>query len=79
MCVVPSHKLFRLSQTEGKHYDTLCLYQAHLTSIIRWADGKVEPVAALGRALYQQFIEVLLALVTDVEQNGGVADKLLYT
>ncbi len=41
MYVVPSLKLFRLSQTEGKHYDTLCLYQAHLTSIIRWADGKM--------------------------------------
>ena len=37
----------------------------------------MEPVVALGRTLYQEFVEVLLRLIADVEQDGGVAHQLL--
>ena len=37
----------------------------------------MEPVGALWRSLQQQLVEVLLALVTDVEQDGGIAHQLL--
>ena len=36
------------------------------------------PVDASAIALYQQFVEVLLAVVSRVQQNGGIAYRLLH-
>ena len=45
-------------------------------SVVLRAHGEVEPVDASAVALKQQFVEVLLGLVADVEQDGGVAEEL---
>ena len=55
----------------------LRLNQPHSAAIAAGTYGEVEPVGALGASLQQQLVEVLVPLVTDVEQDGGVAYELL--
>ena len=38
----------------------------------------MHPVVALAIALYQQFVKVLLAIIGRIEQDGCIADGLLY-
>jgi len=39
----------------------------------------VQPVASCLVALQEQLVEVLLRLVADVEQDGGIADELFQS
>ena len=45
-------------------------------TIARWTHGEVQPDGAPGIVLYQQFVERLPTLLTDIEQDGGIADEL---
>ena len=52
------------------------LYHPHLPAVAAGAHGKVQPVASRLVALQEQLVEVLLRLVADVQQDGGIADEL---
>ena len=52
--------------------------KGNLPPILLRADGEVDPVAALLVALYQEFVEVALGAVGDVEESVGIAESLLY-
>ena len=43
-----------------------------------WPHREVQPDGAMAILLYQQFIEVLLRFVADVEQDSRIADDLLH-
>ena len=45
----------------------LCIYKQNFSAIISRADGEVQPYRAVAILLYQQFVEVLLALVSIVQ------------
>ena len=45
-------------------------------TIAWWTHGEVQPDGAPGIVLYQQFVERLPTLLTDIEQDGGIADEL---
>ena len=55
------------------------LYHPHLPAVAAGAHGEVQPVAASLVALQQQLVEVLLRLVADVQQDGGIADELFQS
>ena len=43
-----------------------------------WPHREVQPDGAMAIFFYQQFIEVLLCIVADVEQDSGIADELFH-
>ena len=43
-----------------------------------WPHREVQPDGAMAIFFYQQFIEVLLRFVADVQQDSGIADELLH-
>ena len=42
-------------------------------------DGEVNPVATFTIALDQQFVEVFLSVICRIEQDSGIAYRLLHT
>ena len=58
----------------------LLVNKLNLPSIPTRSDGEVEPVVT-GSAvvLEDEFVEVLAALIADVQQDGGIANKLFVT
>ena len=54
------------------------IQQPNLPPVVLWSYCEVQPVATLAVALYQQFVEWLLALVADVQQDDGIAKQLLH-
>ncbi len=48
----------------------------HLSPVPLRSYREMNPVYALTAPFYQQFVEVLTALVADVEEKGSIADGL---
>ena len=57
----------------------LALNKEYSSTIILWSYCEVNPIAALLGTLYQDFIEVPLCTIGDIQQNVGIAEGLLYT
>ena len=53
--------------------------QPYFPPVTLWPYCKVQPVGALGVALHQQLVEVLLRLIADVQQYDGIAQQLFHT
>ena len=51
----------------------LSLQNPNLSSIALWSYCEVQPVGAFAVTFYQQFVEVLLALIANVEKNHGIS------
>ena len=68
-------KLFIIVQISVSRLDKL-----HLPPIpfFRRPDGEVYPIASLTIALNQEFVIVLLAVISGIEQDGGIAYRLLH-
>ena len=62
----------------GPQFSFLSLQNPNLPSIALWSYGKVQPVATSGITLYQQFVEWLLRLIADVQQDDSIAKQLLH-
>ena len=56
------------------------VYKEDLSAIpfFRRPDGEVNPVATFSIALDEEFVEVLLAVIGGIEENGGIAYRLLH-
>ena len=54
----------------------LGLHEGGFVAVGGGTDGEVEPVGAAGTALDEEFVEVGLEGVGEVEEDGGVADGL---
>ena len=53
-----------------------CRENRDSSPVILRPHSEVHPVVAIGVALNKQFIELLLTLVADVQQDGGIAQGL---
>ncbi len=51
---------------------------ADTASVAKGSDGKVYPVASVTAPFDDQLVELLTALVADVQQDGRIADGLLH-
>ena len=54
----------------------LRLDKLDFAAVVAGADGEVEPVVALGRALDEQLIKVPLRAIGDIQQNVRIAKRL---
>ena len=53
--------------------------QPYFPPVALWPYSEVQPVATSDITLYQQFVEWLLRLVADVQQDDGIAQQLFHT
>lgn len=56
---------------------SLCVYEGNLPPVLLRPYGEVDPEAALLVAFDQEFVEVALGAVGDVEEGVGIAEGLL--
>ena len=69
---------------KGKnHYPKLLgllrLNKTNFSAIIFRADGEVDPVAPGAVALDEQFVEIALGTVRDIQQDRSIANRLFKT
>ena len=56
---------------------TSLIYKLDFTSVALWTNGEVQPVVTCPAVVLEdEFVEVLAALIADVQQDGGIANKL---
>ena len=60
---------------------TLCIQEKNLPSVslLWWPDSEVNPIVPFAIALYQELVVILLAVISRIEQDGGIAYRLLHT
>ena len=59
---------------------TLCIQEKNLPSVslLWWPDSEVNPIVPFAIALDKQLVVILLAVISRIEQDSGIAYRLLH-